>query len=316
MRFCYFDKKTRLFLVIVLLLLCRAHAQNVDNKQTSAQLSAKLLFNDSLLFHSIFYTCDFRQIESLLAPEFEFYQDKGDLKLAMLTKRGPFIENLKKNFCEGKGPKMRRDIIRETVQTSSAGPNIATQTGVQRFYLTASGAEEKIVETSKFYRVWKLVNGVWKLANETDRVINTGGSELNNTGVSNKTYKPFDKELYNKIVQLDSILFDAYNNCKMNISEELYSDSIEFYHDRGGLSTSKKGLLEALKNNICGKVTRHLVPGSIEVSPIPGYGAVEIGEHSFYNNKEPDAPSKPSRFVVLWQYKNDKWQVREVISLH
>ena len=278
MRLCFFDKKARIFLFIVLLLVCRAHSQNVDNKQISPQLSAKLLYNDSLLFHSIFYTCDFRQIENLLAPEFEFYQDKGDLKPAMLTKRGQFIENLKKNFCDGKGPKMRRDIVKETVQTSSAGPNIAIQTGVQRFYVTASGSEEKMVETSKFYRVWKLVNGAWKLANESDRVINDGGSESNHTGVSNKNYKPVDKELYNKIVQLDSILFDAYNNCKMNVSEELYSDSIEFYHDRGGLSTSKKGLLEALKNNICGKVTRHLVIGSIEVSPIPGYGAVEIGE--------------------------------------
>lgn len=316
MRLCFFDKKTRLFLFIVLLLLCRAHAQTADNKITPTQLSAKLLYNDSVLFHSIFNDCDFRQIESLLAQEFEFYQDKGDLKPAILTKRGQFIDNLKKNFCEGKGPKMRRDVVRETMQTSSAGQNIAIQTGVQRFFIIANGAEDKIVETSKFYRVWKLVNGVWKLANESDRVINSGGSDLSQTGVGNKTYKPVDKELYTKIVQLDSILFDAYNNCKMNISEELYSDSIEFYHDRGGLSTSKKGLLEALKNNICGKVTRHLVPGSIEVSPIPGYGAVEIGEHGFHNNQEPDAPSKPSRFVVLWQYKNDKWQVREVVSLH
>ncbi len=314
MRISFFDKKIKLLLVIALLLLGQAHAQTADNKPT--QLSEKLLHNDSLLFRSIFYTCDFKQIENLLAPEFEFYQDKGDLKPAMLTKRGLFIENLKKNFCEGKGPKMRRDIVRETMQTSSAGPNIAIQTGVQRFYIKADGAEEQMVETSKFYRVWKLVNGVWKLANESDRVINTGGSELSQTAIGNKTYKPIDKELYDKIVQLDSILFDAYNNCKMNISEELYSDSIEFYHDRGGLSTSKKGLLEALKNNICGKVTRHLITGSIEVSPIPGYGAVEIGEHSFHNNQEPDAPSKPSRFVVLWQYKNNKWQVREVISLH
>jgi hypothetical protein len=295
--------------------LGRAHAQNVDNKVPLTQVSTKLLYNDSLLFHSIFYSCDFRQIENLLAPEFEFYQEKGDLRPAMVSMRGQFIENLKKNFCEGKGPKMRRDILKETMQTSLASPIIAIQTGVQRFYITPNGEEEKMVETSKFYRVWKLVNGIWKLANESDRMINNGENELQ-TGVANKTYQPVDKVLYNKIAQLDSILFDAYNNCKMNVSEELYSDSIEFYHDRGGLSTSKKGLLESLKNNICGKVTRHLVPGSIEVSPIPGYGAVEIGEHSFHNNQEPDAPSKPSRFVVLWQYKNDKWQVREVISLH
>lgn len=47
----------------------------------------------------------------------------------------------------------------------------------------------------------------------------------------------------------------------------MYSDEIEFFHDQGGLMTSKEELLQVLKDNICGKVTRELVEGSIRCIP-------------------------------------------------
>src|SRR4029078_2586164 len=82
-------------------------------------------------------------------------------------------------------------------------------------------------------------------------------------------YTPESKELHDTVARLDSILFDAYNNCKLDMFASLVSDDIEFYHDRGGLNTSKPDLVTALKNNICDKVTRELLKGSIEVYPIP-----------------------------------------------
>jgi hypothetical protein len=39
--------------------------------------------------------------------------------------------------------------------------------------------------------------------------------------------------------------------------------------------------VEALKNNICGKVRRELVAGTLEVYPLHGFGAVEIGVLAF-----------------------------------
>lgn len=134
--------------------------------------------------------------------------------------------------------------------------------------------------------------------------------------VRHEKYVPADQKLYDAIVQLDSIYFDAYNNCRMDVQEAMYSDSIEFYHDKGGLSTSKKDILEAIKKNVCGKVTRELVKGSIEVSPIKNYGAVEIGIHKFHNSEEKDAPSHAGRFVIIWQLRNNEWKITRVISLH
>ena len=123
-------------------------------------------------------------------------------------------------------------------------------------------------------------------------------------------------ELYNTIVTLDSVFFDAYNNCRLDIQEAFYSDSIEFYHDKGGLSTSKKDILEGTKKNICGKVSRELVNGSIEVSPIPNYGAIELGSHMFHNNQEKGQIPHPSKFVIIWRNNNGNWQITRVISLH
>lgn len=129
-------------------------------------------------------------------------------------------------------------------------------------------------------------------------------------------YKPQSQELYNTIVHMDSVYFNAYNTCDMDTQAAIYSDSIEFYHDKGGLMTSKKDLLAALKANICGKVTRVLVQGSVEVYPVPGFGAIEIGYHRFINHQESETPSGPGRFVVFWRLKDGKWQITKVASMH
>jgi hypothetical protein len=114
---------------------------------------------------------------------------------------------------------------------------------------------------------------------------------LHASGQTNYTYKPDDQKLYDTIVHLDSVFFASYNNCTLQLDEyaAFYSDSLEFYHDKGGLSTSKKDVVDGTKKNICGKVTRELVKGSIEVYPIKGFGSIEMGLHKFHNNQEPNA---------------------------
>jgi Domain of unknown function (DUF4440) len=129
-------------------------------------------------------------------------------------------------------------------------------------------------------------------------------------------YKPESQELYNTIVHMDSVYFNAYNSCDMDKQAAIYADSIEFYHDGSGLETSKKDLLAAIRQNICGKVTRVLVKGSIEVYQIPNFGAIEIGLHRFINHAENNNVSRPDKFIVIWRHQNDQWQITRVISLH
>ena len=131
-----------------------------------------------------------------------------------------------------------------------------------------------------------------------------------------REYVPADKMLYDQIENMDKEFFDAYNSCDLKKQESIYSDNIEFFHDKGGLINSKSEIILGTKNNICGKVTRYIIPGSIEVYPIHNYGAVEIGFHRFYNNQEPDAESKPSKFIIIWKKENKNWTITKVVSLH
>src|SRR3569833_4218242 len=129
------------------------------------------------------------------------------------------------------------------------------------------------------------------------------------------TYKPKSQEIYNTVVHLDSVFFTAYNTCDLKTQADMLSDSMEFYHDETGLMTSKKDFLNAMKNNICGKVSRVLVPGSIEAYEIKGFGAVEIGYHRFINHQESEKPSGAGRFVAFWKHKDGKWQLYRVASM-
>ncbi len=133
------------------------------------------------------------------------------------------------------------------------------------------------------------------------------------------TYKPDDQKLYDTIIHLDSLFFDAYNTCNVNLEKHaaFYSDSIEFYHDKGGFMNSKIEIVDGIRKNVCGKVRRELVKGSIEVYPIKDYGAIEMGLHKFHNNTEPEGtPSHAAKFIIIWQHKNNDWKITKVVSLH
>src|ERR1035438_4011376 len=89
--------------------------------------------------------------------------------------------------------------------------------------------------------------------------------------------------LFKTVQGLDTQLFDAYNHCDLATLSAMVSDDLEFYHDKTGLATGRQVFIDAIKNNICGKVTRELVPGTLEVYPLAHYGAVEIGIHQFHH---------------------------------
>jgi ketosteroid isomerase-like protein len=124
-----------------------------------------------------------------------------------------------------------------------------------------------------------------------------------------------DHELTQAITALDKQVFDAYNTCDIDKLGSLVADDLEFYHDKTGLAVGKQTFLDAIKKNICGKVTRELVAGSLEVYPMHGYGAVEIGTHRFHHPGAQDHDVLgEAKFIHLWQYKDGTWKVARVIS--
>ena len=123
---------------------------------------------------------------------------------------------------------------------------------------------------------------------------------------------PASDPLYQTISGLDTTLFDAYNHCDLAKMGSMVADDLEFYHDQTGLSVGRQSLIDAVKNNICGKVQRQLV-GTLEVYPLKGYGAVEIGVHRFTHPGDPNNVGD-AKFVQLWQLKDGSWKLTRVIS--
>jgi len=114
---------------------------------------------------------------------------------------------------------------------------------------------------------------------------------------------------------LDAALFDSYNKCDLDKFASFFVDDVEFYHDQGGVTLGKAALTDSIKKNICGKVTRELVPGSLKVFHMKGYGLLETGVHRFHHPGHEDTEGVgEGQFIHLWQYKDGAWKVTRVIS--
>ena len=123
------------------------------------------------------------------------------------------------------------------------------------------------------------------------------------------------EELNNAVASLDAALFDSYNRCDLEKFATFFTSDVEFYHDQGGVTLGKQDLTDGIKKNICGKVTRELVPGTLQVYPMKGFGAVEMGVHRFHHPGHDDTERVgEGKFIHLWQYKDAAWKITRVIS--
>jgi hypothetical protein len=121
------------------------------------------------------------------------------------------------------------------------------------------------------------------------------------------------EELDKAITSLDTALFDSYNRCDLEKFASLLADDVEFYHDQGGVTLGRANLTDSVRKNICGKVTRELV--SLQVYPMKGLGAVEIGVYRFHHPGHDDTEGiGEAKFIHLWRYKDGAWKVTRVIS--
>lgn len=125
-------------------------------------------------------------------------------------------------------------------------------------------------------------------------------------------------ELFRTIASLDAEMFGAYNRCDLEKLGTFFTADLEFYHDQTGLSRGRQALVDAVKQNICGKVRRELVEGTLEVYPLQHYGAVEVGEHRFCDPRVYTTAcgekSGVAKFVMLWQNTDGTWKIARVIS--
>jgi hypothetical protein len=123
---------------------------------------------------------------------------------------------------------------------------------------------------------------------------------------------PRSSALYEELARMDQTLFEvAFVHCDAARFQALFTDDAEFYHDRTGASFGAAA--RTLKS--CPReqgVTRTLVPGSLEVYPMQGYGAIQKGRHLFARAGEPGAEA--AQFVHLWKREGSGWKLARVLS--
>jgi Domain of unknown function (DUF4440) len=126
-----------------------------------------------------------------------------------------------------------------------------------------------------------------------------------------------DSLLFRTVASLDRELFDAYNTCNLEAFASFIDEDVEFYHDKGGVTRGRSTLVESVRNNICGKTRRDFIVPSLEVHPLDGYGALQIGAHRFCDAKLKQCDGTAGgvgKFIHLWQNRDGVWRLTRVIS--
>ena len=124
-------------------------------------------------------------------------------------------------------------------------------------------------------------------------------------------------ELYHEIALMDKKLFTAFNHGDTATIKSLFTKDLEFYHDKAGLSdfTSNARAISKLTTGDI-KIRRSLVEGSMRVFPVPGFGAIQEGQHDFFETLpgQPERETGTFKFLHVWQKTDAGWKIARVIS--
>ena len=128
----------------------------------------------------------------------------------------------------------------------------------------------------------------------------------------------------NAVFVQDSLLWLYYNTCEMEKLRSLFTDDIEFYHDKGGPLKGLDNLIATSQKNLCGnenfRLRRDAVPGTIKAFPMTNngeiYGAILTGEHVFYileKGKKPHLDGR-AKFSHLFLKTGSGWKISRALS--
>ena len=132
-----------------------------------------------------------------------------------------------------------------------------------------------------------------------------------------------EQKLTETILYKDSLFWSTYNTCDYGKFGQFFTDDVEFYHDKGGITNGVVALAEVSKKNLCSnpdfRIRREAIPGTLQVFPMHSsdtiYGAILSGEHLFYiTEKGQERLSGKARFTHLWRLQNSEWKMTRVLS--
>jgi CubicO group peptidase (beta-lactamase class C family)/ketosteroid isomerase-like protein len=126
---------------------------------------------------------------------------------------------------------------------------------------------------------------------------------------------PAGKRLQAEILVQDARLFDAFNRQDVAEMGRVFSERLEFFHDRTGL-TGHADNMRLLAENFKRKpsVQRELVPGSTEVFALGEFGAMQSSTHLFCRTEAGKKSCEAYRFMHVWERTGGGWRLLRVVS--
>lgn len=122
-------------------------------------------------------------------------------------------------------------------------------------------------------------------------------------------------DLLQTVADLDELAFAAFNDRDVDRFVEFFADDLEFYHDQDGLS-GYAHLVESSHRLLAqaSPLRRRLIASSLEVHAVPGYGAIQIGEHEFCHEENGIDDCGLFGFTHIWHQTSDGWKITRVLS--
>lgn len=126
-------------------------------------------------------------------------------------------------------------------------------------------------------------------------------------------------DLRREITKMDSILFNAFNNCDIETLEKLHAEDLEFYHDLTGLTNGRQSFIESVKNGVCKGdviIKRTLMKETMQVYPLNNFGAIQINDHRFdiLVIKTEEKMTSVAKTIVIWKLIDGQWQIARTMS--
>ena len=121
--------------------------------------------------------------------------------------------------------------------------------------------------------------------------------------------------LRDEIAAADAAMFAAFNAHDAEKLGTWFAADLEFYHDKDGrlsYDQTMKGFRSLLGRN--DGLRRDLIKESLQVYPVPGYGAMEIGAHRFCHVENGKDDCGTFGFAMVWRNDGGRWRVTRVLS--
>ena len=137
---------------------------------------------------------------------------------------------------------------------------------------------------------------------------------------------PPQPALTEQVAARDAELFKLlFQECDAARMADLLAEDLEFYHDKAGVVKGRDTFVaqyakdcKARADPTAWRSRRELVATSLHVDPVPGHGAIQTGEHLFYERKGAAGAEKlagRAKFAQLWVLGSDgKWRLSRVLS--